>query len=118
VEKCKLDGKTPNNTVRTSLDRCPKFVRVDEGVYGLQKWPNYAKSLFAKHIGYEILKRNGHPMNVSELGEQILHKRTFIGSARQIARGVIRSDKRFYYDDETDMVGLEEWLSFGEKGFK
>jgi DNA-directed RNA polymerase delta subunit len=109
IGKCKLEGKTPNETVRSSIGNDPKFIRVAEGIYALREWSNYTKSKFAKDIAYDILLKQGHPMSLEELGAKILQERSFVGKAQQVARNVIRSDKRFYYDETAKMVKLIGW---------
>ncbi len=106
---CDLSGKTPHETVRSRLATSPKFKRVAEGVFGLAIWPHYPAIRFAKDIAYDILKKRGKPMNIKLLGEEIQKERKFKNPPMQVARGIVRNDKRFYLNDKLDMAGLLEW---------
>jgi hypothetical protein len=46
---------------------------------------------------------------LEELGEKIIKERYFIGGPKQVARNVIRTDIRLYYDETTKMVSLANW---------
>ncbi len=106
---CKLQGKTPKQTIRSCLATNPKFKRVAEGVYGLAEWTEYPVARFAKDIAYDVVKAANKPMQLSELGEAILRERDFIGGPNQAARNVLRSDSRFFYNSRKRLVGLAEW---------
>jgi hypothetical protein len=107
--KYKLKGKTPHETVRSRMATNPKFKRVAEGIYALREWSSYTEIRFAKDIAYDILYIYGLPMDLEELGTRIKQERIFIGGAKQVARNVVRTDKRFIYDAVTKMVSLVEW---------
>jgi hypothetical protein len=109
LEQCKLTGKTPHESVRSSLATNPKFKRVAEGTFALTIWKEFPAIRFAKDIAYDFLKAENGPISLKVLGEKILEERFFIGSPAQVARGVIYTDKRFYYDKLSDMVSLVEW---------
>ena len=109
IGKCHLNGKTPNQTVRSCLATDARFKRVAEGKYALAEWDQYPTARFAKDIAYDVLKSRRRPMLLLSLGKAVLEERMFIGGPNQVARNVIRSDKRFYYDAESDLVGLVEW---------
>ena len=109
IGECKLEGKTPSETVRSSIATSPKFIRVAEGTYGLREWTNYTEGRFAKDIAYGILVKYKRPMKLEELGKKIHQERFFVGGAKQVARNVIRSDKRFFFDEVTQMVSLVGW---------
>jgi len=44
-----------------------------------------------------------------DLGNAILSERHFVGGPKQVARNVYRSDDRFFYEEESDLIGLVEW---------
>jgi hypothetical protein len=104
-----LQGQTPHETVRSSIGTDPRFKRVAEGVYALTEWTEYPEVRFAKDIAYDVLKSQGRPMTMIDLGEAVLEERDFFGGPKQVARNVLRSDERFYYDPESQLVGLVEW---------
>lgn len=104
-----LVGKTPQQTVRSRLATNPRFKRVAEGVYALAEWSEYPAVRFAKDIGYDILRSQGKPMDLIKLGQEVLKERDFVGGPSQVARNVIRSDKRLFFDSSKNLVGLVEW---------
>ena len=100
---------TPHQTVRSRLATDARFKRVAEGVYALAEWREYPATRFAKDIAYDVLKSEQKPVTLSELGEAILRERNFVGGPNLVARNVVRSDKRFYFDRRRKLVGLAEW---------
>ncbi|MGA7194336.1 MAG: winged helix-turn-helix domain-containing protein [Anaerolineales bacterium] len=109
LKHCKLLGKTPEQSVRSSLATNPKFKRVAEGTFALTIWKKYPAIRFAKDIAYDILKSGGYPLKITLLGEKILNERKFSGTAKTVAKGVVNTDNRFYYDRANELVGLIEW---------
>jgi DNA-directed RNA polymerase delta subunit len=109
LARMELKSKTPEKSVATSLGRSTKFKRVAEGMYALRNWKDYPEARFAKDIAYDILRKRGEPMNVSELGEKILKVRKYRGSPALIVNRATRKDSRFFYESETRKVGLTEW---------
>jgi hypothetical protein len=106
----RLGGRTPHETVRSSLGTNQRFKRIAEGVYALSSWEQYPVARFAKDIAYDVLKAYGRPMSVTELGKAILKERKFVGGPRQVACNSVARDSRFIYDVEADIVRLSEWL--------
>ena len=109
LKKCALSGKTPNETVRVSLGRDSKFVRVAEGLYALAKWKKYKPVRFAKDIAYDILKSRGEPLALYDLGIKVFEERRFKSDPKMVIRNVIRNDKRFLLNENTEIVSLVEW---------
>jgi len=109
VEKCKLTGKTPHESVRSRLATSPKFKRVAEGIFALSIWDEYPSIRFAKDIAYDILKAENKPISLVTIGQQILKERKFQGSPAMIARQAINKDKRFHFNKSLELVGLGEW---------
>ena len=109
IDKCDLSGKTPYESVRSSLATNPKFKRIAEGTYALTSWTEYPTARFAKDIAYDVLRKRGKSISLVLLGEKILEEREFIGGPAMVARGVLNTDKRFYYDKKLGVVGLVEW---------
>ena len=109
LDQCELTGKTPHESVRSLIGTDFRFKRVAEGVYALSEWQEYPIARFAKDIAYEVLKKNGKPMPILQLGEEILAERHFESGPKQLAKNSIRSDKRFILDVKTEIVSLSEW---------
>ena len=105
----RLHGLTPHETVRSRLGTDERFKRVAEGMYALAEWDEYPTARFAKDIAYDVLKSRRRPMSLTALGIAILKERNFVGGADQVARNVIRTDKRFAYDPDTRLVALAKW---------
>ena len=104
-----IKGITPHETLRSLIGNDSRFIRVARGAYALREWPNYRGIRYAKDIAYDILETSARPMGIEELGERIIQERYFVGGAKQVARNVIRTDKRVYYDETTKMVSLVNW---------
>ena len=109
LDKCELSGKTPHESVRTALATNAKFKRVAEGTYALTIWTEFPTARFAKDIAYDVLRKIGKPINLVLLGEKILEEREFVGGPAAVARGVVNTDKRFYFDKKSASAGLTEW---------
>jgi len=109
LRKHPLSGKTPEMTVNSVLATDSRFKRVAEGVYALATWEEYPAVRFAKDIGYDILKSRRRPMFAKELGEEIFKERQFKNPPAAVARGFARIDSRYYYDRETNLIGLSAW---------
>ena len=109
LSKCNLTGKTPHESVRSLLGRDKRFKRVAEGIYALSEWEEYPVARFAKDIAYDILNSLGKPLQIVELGKEIFKERKFVGGPRMVARNCIRLDNRFYFEQDTELVGLVEW---------
>jgi hypothetical protein len=109
LDQCDLLGKTPHESVRSTLATNSKFKRVSEGVFGLAIWKQYPAIRFAKDIAYDILKKKRKPMNLGDLGTEIFLERKFISDPKVLVRNIYRTDKRFYYDAQLQQVGLTEW---------
>jgi len=109
LDQCDLTGKTPHESVRSLLATSPKFKRIAEGTYALASWREYQTARFAKDIAYDILHKKGKPISLVLLGEKILEERKFIGGPAMVARGVLNTDKRFYFDQKLGVIGLVEW---------
>jgi hypothetical protein len=110
LNKCNLTGKTPHESVRSLIGTDDRFKRVAEGVYALSEWEEYPVARYAKDIAYEILSNLGKPLLFVELGKQIFIERKFVGSPNQTVRNIFHSDDRFYFEKESNLVGLVEWL--------
>ncbi len=109
MSEIKLGGRTPHETVRARMGSSPKFKRVAEGVYALSEWQQYPLARFAKDIAYEIIQSRGKPIDLIELGQEVLTERYFVGGPSQTARNATKDRQRFWYDKETNRVGLVEW---------
>ena len=109
LKECKLGGKTPHDTIRSYLGTEDRFKRVSEGVYSLSEWEEYPVARFAKDIAYDILCTDKKPMHMLELGTAVLSERYFVGGPKQVVKNVLRSDNRFYYEADNDLVWLVEW---------
>jgi hypothetical protein len=109
LEQCNLHGKTPHESVRSSLATNPKFKRIAEGMFALSIWEEYPAIRFAKDIAYDALKKENKPISLVMLGQKILAEREFKGGPAMVARGVLNTDKRFSYDRSSGMVSLIEW---------
>ncbi|HLO16784.1 MAG TPA: winged helix-turn-helix domain-containing protein [Anaerolineales bacterium] len=109
LHECDLHGNTPYETVRSSIGRSSKFIRIAEGVYALSKWKKYKPARFAKDIAYDILKLAAKPMSLINLGDKVLAERKFKGKPNMIVKNAIRQDARFYLDKRSNMVYLIEW---------
>jgi DNA-directed RNA polymerase delta subunit len=118
LTRMKLKSKTPEKSVATSLTRSTKFKRVAEGIYGLRSWKKYPEARFAKDIAYDILRKKGEPMNITELGEEILRIRKYKGSATLIVNQATRKDSRFFHEPATRKIGLTEWLDEEKRPFE
>ena len=110
VNRSSLKGKTPHESVRSLIGTDKRFKRVAEGVYALAEWEEYLTARFAKNIAYDILFNKGKPLPVIILGQEILNERAFVGTPKLVARNAIRNDARFFFDKDTEEVGLIEWL--------
>lgn len=109
IDKCALAGKTPHETVRSRIGINSKFMRISEGVYALSKWKAYKPARFAKDIAYDILKVEGKPMTMSDLGRKVFEERVFVGAPKMVIRNVIRNDKRFLLNQASELASLAEW---------
>ena len=109
LDKCALTGNTSHESVRSRIGTDERFKRVAEGVYALTEWDEYPVARFAKEIAYDILITVEEPLPMLQLGEEILAERKFAGGPGQVARNAIRTDERFYLDQEKGLVGLVEW---------
>lgn len=104
-----IKGNTPHLTVCARISKHRKFIRVAEGVYALSSWKKYKPVRFAKDIAYDVLKKSKKPISLVSLGNKILQERKFATGPALLAQTVLKSDKRFYYDEQLDLVGLVEW---------
>ena len=109
IDQCQLMGKTPHESVRSSLGINPKFKRIDEGIYGLTVWTEYPTARLAKDIAYSILKQNEDPMNFVDLSSAIFLERKFRSHPNVVVWNILNTDKRFYYDPKLNQVSLLEW---------
>lgn len=109
LKECNLTGKTPEQTVGSTLGTNDRFKRVAEGVYALAEWKDYPEARFAKHIAYDVLRDAQGPIKLQDLGVRIIEERHFLGSPRQVAKSAVRNNKLFIYYEESDTVALDEW---------